>query len=363
MRRRLAWLPLPWLLACASVSPAASESPAAPAASGASVVDPGHGPTALAAGAAGATELSGIAYAGAGGYYAISDSGAVLFELAIQIDPASAAILSAAVVGSLPLASGTDLEGLVHHPLGGSVIAADEVGPGIREYRLSDGAEISSVTLPAIYAQVRSNLSLESLSMRVASSATDDALWTANEEALTVDGPVSSGTSGSLVRLQRFDSTLAPAGQWAYLTDPYPGAPFLGQERSGVADLLALPNGELLALERSFSSSLFRTRLYRVDFSGATDTSALTSLATDPFTPVTKTLLWERAGTFENFEGLTLGPALDAGDWSLLLVSDNGGGAQQSLYPLRIAYLPEPGASAGLIAGGLALAALGRRRR
>jgi hypothetical protein len=287
----------------------------------------------------------------------------VLYQLDVDVDPASGAILSASVLGGLSLASGSDHEGVVHHPLGGSVLTADEVGPAIREYRLSDGAELSSVSLPAIYAQARSNLSLESLAQHVAASASDDALWTANEEALAVDGPLSDASTGTLVRLQRFDATLAPAGQWAYRTDPYPGAPFLSQERSGVADLLALPNGELLVLERSFSSTLFRSRLYRVDFGGATDVSGLASLASEPFTPVGKTLLWERGGGFENFEGLALGPELDAGDRSLLLVSDDGGGAAQSLYPLRIHYAPEPGTTAQALAGGLLLACLARRRR
>lgn len=324
----------------------------------ASVVDPGQGPTALAPGVAGASELSGLAYAGAGQYYAVSDAGATLFELDVPIDAANGEILGAAVTGSLALAAGTDLEGLVLHPLGGSVWASDETGPAIREYRLSDGALLSTLSVPTIFAQIRANLSLESLSMRVAPLAADDALWTANEEALTVDGPVSSDSAGTLVRLQRFDPTLVPDGQWAYRTDPYPGAPFLGLERSGVSDLLALPSGELLVLERSFSSALFRARLYQVDFSGATDTSGLANLATDPFTPVGKTLLWERAGTPENFEGLALGKELDAGDWSLLLVSDNGGGASQSLYPLRVAYVPEPGAGLQLFAGFLALVAL-----
>jgi hypothetical protein len=369
----------PWLLSCTAVSPTpdlarspapspeavAAASPQAVAAAppaGVTIVDPGHGSTALAAGSPGASQLSGIVYAGADRYYAISDAGAVLFELSIQIDPASAAILSASVVDSQVLASGSDLEGLVHHPLGGSVLAADEAGPAIREYRLSDGAELSSVALPPVYAQVRSNLSLESLSMRVAASGSDDALWTANEEALAVDGPTATASAGTLVRLQRFDATFAPDGQWAYLTDPYPGAPFLGQERSGVADLLALPDGELLVLERSFSSALFRARLYQVDFDGATDTSALASLATDPFTPVGKTLLWERTGVLENFEGLTLGPPLDAGDQGLLLVSDNGSGAPQSLYPLRISAVPEPGATTSLLVGVLGLVALARAR-
>ncbi len=331
------------------------------AAPGATLVDPGQGPVALAPGAPGAAELSGLAYAGADRYYAVSDSGRTLFELAIQVDAISGQILSASVVDSLALAAGTDLEGLVHHPLGGSVFASDETGPAIREYRLSDGTVLSSVAVPAIFNQVRNNLSLESLAMRLAPNASDDALWTANEESLLVDGPVSTASVGTRVRLQRFDEAGAADGQWAYVTDPYPGGPFLGLERSGVADLLALPNGELLLMERSFSSSLFRTRIYQVHFAGATDTSALASLDLDPYTPVGKTLLWEVMGVAQNYEGLAVGPQLDAGDWSLLLVSDSGGGAPQSLYPLRV--IPEPDANLQIAVGLLGLWLRHQRRR
>lgn len=332
---------------------------AAPAA--VSIVDPGQGPVALPAGTPGAAQLSGLGWAGADVWYAVSDAVATLFELDVDVDASTGEILTAAVVDSQALGAGSDLEGLVLHPLGSSVLASDEVGPAIREYRLSDGAVLSSVTVPAIYANVRANRSLESLALRVAESSSDDALWTANEEALTVDGPVSTATTGTIVRLQRYDESFVPDGQWAYVTDPYPGAPFLGQERSGVADLLALPGGELLVLERSFSTALFRLRLYRVDFAGATDTTALGQLDSDPFTPAAKTLLWEISGGLDNFEGLALGPELDAGDRSLLLVSDDGGGLPQSLYALRL-ELPEPGAAVQLAAGLLVVGLLHRRR-
>ena len=332
-----------------------------PAARAATVADPGQGAVTLAPGSAGAKELSGLAHAAANQYYAVSDAGGLLFQLEIQVDASSGHILSASVAGSLALASGSDLEGLVHSPLGGSVLASDETGPAIREYRLSDGAVLASLAVPAIFSQIRPNFSLESLSLRVAANPTDDAVWTANEEALLVDGPLSTSSAGTIVRLQRCDDALAPDGQWAYVTDPYPGGPFLNLQRSGVADLLALENGELLVLERSFSDQLFRARIYQVDLSGATDTSALTSLATDPFTPVAKTLLWEVAGAAQNYEGLAVGPSLAAGDRSLLLVADDGGagGALQVLYPLR---LPEPNATDQLAVGALALELLRRLR-
>jgi hypothetical protein len=184
----------------------------------------------------------------------------------------------------------------------------------------------------------RLNRSLESLAWEAATGA----LWTANEGALEPDGPLATFAAGTTVRLQRFDADGLPDGQWAYAAEPIPGGPFQGNETNGVVDLLPLPSGELLVLERSLSSLFFDVRLYEVDFAGATDTSALASLASESFVPVAKTLRWSSGQLLSNFEGLALGPPLQAHDWSLLLVSDDGGTFGQALYPLRVSFVPEP---------------------
>src|SRR5690606_38995059 len=116
-------------------------------------------------------------------------------------------------------------------------------------------------------------------------------VWTANEEALSVDGPLSTPSAGTVVRLLRYDNA-GPAAQHAYVTAPIHGLVISGS-RSGVSDLVALPDGRLLALERSFAlaSPLFLTRLYEVDTSGATDVSGLPGLAGQMYTPATKRLL------------------------------------------------------------------------
>lgn len=321
------------------------------------IVDPDHGPVRVMSDPPQDLELSGIAYAGGSQFYAVSDQGGMLFPLDVTIDPTSGAILGVEVGSGTVLAQGVDLEGIVYDAASGSVLVADESGPALREHALSDGALLDEIALPAIFSAARSNLSLESLTLDSAGGL----LWTANEEALTVDGEPSGFATGTTVRLQRFDASREPAGQWAYTTDPIPGGPALGLERSGVADLLALPGGELLVLERSFSSVFFRTRIYQVDFAGATDTSELGNLASDPHIPVGKILLWELGGEGSlraNYEGLALGPALDAQDWSLLLIADDGGGADRFLYPLRITFAPEPTGGRGRAAALASLAML-----
>jgi hypothetical protein len=322
----------------------------------------GIGPAFIDDRTSGAQELSGITFAGAVEgkrntflYYAVSDDTPKVFALHIKLNMKTGAIESASVVAVIKLAAGSDLEGIAYNPKRNTIFVSDEAGPVIREYYLkSDGthkagdvAKTLSVPdggLPPVFAAIRPNLSLESLS----SSANGSALWTANEEALKQDGDASTTDHGSVVRLLKLASDLKPAGQWVYTTDPIESSPPKGdsRERSGVSDVLALPDGRLIVLERELDvrklSSLhipsFRNRLYQVDFTDATEVSGFTDgLIGKDYTPVKKTLLWEKHFPLENYEGIALGPQLSDGTFSLVLISDNEKGLlQQGLYALKI---------------------------
>jgi hypothetical protein len=175
---------------------------------------------------------------------------------------------------------------------------------------------------------VRPGFGWESL----AASSTTGELWTANEEALTVDGPQSSPTAGTAVRLVRYQAsgdTFLPAEQFAYNVDPWHGLQILGA-RGGLVELVQLPDRRLIALERSlaFGSSLFQNRIYEIGLAGATDVSSVASLSSaDNVTPVTKTLLYSGSpagASGMNMEGLALGPALAGGGRALVGIVDDG---------------------------------------
>lgn len=108
------------------------------------------------------------------------------------------------------------------------------------------------------------------------------------------------------------------------MCDPWHGTAISGA-RSGLSDLCLLPDGRLLALERSFAfggSGFFRTRIYEVNTSAATDVSGLASLSAGGFAPATKTLLY--SGFLQSVEGLCVGPASDAaGTLSLIGITDD----------------------------------------
>lgn len=345
------------------------------AAAGIVITPSGQGVVALSSGTTAAAELSGITFAGGTTFYAVGDNGATaIWQLGISIDQDSGRILSATVSGSVHVPSlGSDSEGIAIAPGGETVWVADEVASSVTAFSLASGEVVGSVDVPAIFApgNVQANRGLEALSFG------GGAIWTANEEALVPDGSLASPSSGSWVRLQRFaGSSLAAGGQsaggqWAYLTDPLSGTSQLTPAtRNGLVDLVALPDGGLLTLERDFGGAIprFRSRIYAVDFTAASDVTDVPTLAAGGFMPVGKTLLWEDSFLSSNFEGMALGPALGGGGRSLLLISDDGsgaGGQQQHLLGLVVVTVPEPSAflfaAAGLALAGLVLFGLAVR--
>ncbi len=329
--------PLAFLLLWVLLSPAAVHA--------LSVIDPGQTPVTVTG--AGNAELSGIAHTGGGQFLAVADSGATLHPLTVAIDPATGFVTSATAATPVVLQNGVDLEGVAWHAGSGRVWVSDEVGPAIREHDPLTGAQTGSILLPSVYGQVRTNLGLESLTLAPDGSA----FWTANEASLLGDGPDADFTTGTWVRIQRFDGLGNPTGQWAYQTEP---RGFV----AGVVDLVALPTGELLVLERGIGPGGFEARLFLADFTGATDVSGLAGLAGASFQGVGKTLLWSRITGSLNVEGVGLGPTLSGGDLSLVLVSDGGGNAPATAFALRL-VLPEPGVALLLLAALLASKARG----
>jgi len=153
------------------------------------------------------------------------------------------------------------------------------------------------------------------------------------------------------VRLQKLDDQRRPLAQYPYEIDRYPAritSPFFlaRNDVSGLSELLALSDGRLLALERSFAgdstgSANFRNRIYLVDVTDATDVSRgefAVGLEGRAYTPARKTLLWELNSGFtnSNFEGMAFGGRLANGDQLLILIADNDTGRDEALYSLRL---------------------------
>lgn len=310
---------------------------------------------------AGGVQISGVTYAGGDMYYAVDDADNNMYPLTLAIDRSDGSLMSSNItIGTGVLMSGgKDMEGCAYDPCSGNVWVSDESGAYIREYDPATGSIVRAAPVPAIQKKYSENYSLEALTI----SGDGLTMWTSNEEALTVDGDLASATAGSVVRLTRFKresvrDNWTPDGEWAYVTEA------LGNERDeyrrcGVSGLCALPDGTLLALERHCKRIDFTTKIYQVDFAGATDVSSLSSLKDASYTAAKKTELWKISQLILNIEGICLGPRLQDGSCVLVLVAD-GGKAMRSVLTLKLSGLnirtmnfegPESGIGAPSIVG------------
>ena len=205
--------------------------------------------------------------------------------------------------------------------------------PGIYEARL-DGTMLRSLALPDYYLTnadgtngTYANLGFEGLTL----SADGATLYAITENGLAQDGAKATLEAGSPSRIVTFDAVSGKAGaEYVYETDPIfaKATQEPNYNDNGVSDLLALEDGRLLVVERSFGSGIGNEiNLYLAEISAATDVAGMTTLAGQTYTPVSKTLLATLGeGDFgldiDNVEAVAMGPEID-GSKTLLIASDN----------------------------------------
>lgn len=282
--------------------------------------------------------LSGIAHAGGGTFYTLSDdqANARFYKLhaAIADGQLSAGDITFQSVTTLKQPDGTpyptaslDPEGFALTKHNRQAVITSEgfatrlINPWIRVYKL-DGSYVRDLPVPDDFNPnaagtrgVRQNLGFESAATRGKN------LFTGTEAALVQDGPPATITGGSPARILRYDlKRNRLERQWTYLTDPIaePPVPATQFAVNGLVDLLPLGKKRLIAMERSFSVGAPGTgntiRLYLVD------------LHKRGSGPVRKTLLLDLKVLgipLDNVEGMAFGPKLRGGNRTLLLVSDN----------------------------------------
>ena len=299
--------------------------------------------------------LSGIARVNSDTYALAEDSGGRIHFAQILLDKEAGTITNCTFTGILEVPGLVDAEGIAYNKYRGkegTLYVADENGPKIVQFPLgsqrkvdkildsvflpfSGGAvETRPLPLPEFIRHARPNKSLEALSLdRPGSGYLPQfglPLWTANEDALTIDGPPSSATNAALVRIFSFipmNASEAFRGDWwFYQLDAAQGGPIPGAGKdvpfNGLVGLAALGDGKLLVLERSCglvqgedggSPSLITSSIYYVDTSRTKPGSP---------TPLKKKLLWRQGFPFSNYEGITLGPKLADGSRAVILVAD-----------------------------------------
>ncbi|HEV2844320.1 MAG TPA: esterase-like activity of phytase family protein [Thermoanaerobaculia bacterium] len=281
--------------------------------------------------------LSGIVREPDGTWLAVvdneGDTPARVFRLAFEVgeDGVMSRSLQDVPVGAIRLEGldgrNFDGEGIALEP-SGDLLVSSETEPSIR--RVSpEGKILGELPVPSLFKKgagtgIRGNEGFEPLALEPGGNI----LWTANERPLQQDAPDDKTRSGPvrLLRYERRGEGFVPAAQYVYEVGPIerPGLKF---NVRGLVDLLPLPGGDLLALEREYVELRgFKIQIYRVSLDGATDVSGFDGLAGKSYTPVRKTPFFDFAGIGfvpDNIEGMTFGPALPDGSRTLVLVSDN----------------------------------------
>lgn len=307
--------------------------------------------------------LSSIVYLGDDLYYVMNDKYGILSKVKIDIDRTTGRIKNAEKISETVFKCGKDAdhEGMVWDRHRNLIWVTEEKSNDIRAYDPATGAHIEDVEMPDVYNGFCFNQSLESLTI----SANGLEMWTCNESALngpyakkdkrrfrgkpfneTVDGMPATREKGTIVRLQKFtrrtkSSKWKAAEQFAYVTDPISSLYDMEWLTCGVSELLLLPDGTLLALERKVQTTAIGIptvccEIYQIDFKGATETSKIRSLSKTPFTPVSKKLLFKKNTLLAVYEGMCLGPELKDGSRAMILISDADQGAAAKIFSLKL---------------------------
>ncbi len=178
------------------------------------------------------------------------------------------------------------------------------------------------------------NKTLEGLSH----SFNKDGFWTAFELPIIQDGEEPSyQKANSPIRITYFDKeTRKATKEFAYQLDPIT-KPYVGDYNlNGLTDILEFKPNHFIIIERTYQSgkgtqgntiNLFHTWIEK----SSTNTLAIKSLKKSDFIPLKKELVFSfdvvkgqlTEQTIDNIEGITLGPILENGNQSIILISDD----------------------------------------
>ena len=251
----------------------------------------------------------------------------------------------------------------------GNFLVSDEYGPSIYEFA-PDGSYVRAFTQPANvtpraggsidYSGTtttgrQDNRGYEGLTI----SPDGKTAYAILQDPLSQEGDQSDGRRSRNLRIVSFDvDTAQPSGQFVYQLEDRTainarlpnGAPTFNatsQGRNiGVSSITALGDGKFLVIERdnrgwgvgdatATGAAVGSKRVYFIDITGATDVSQISLAGSSQLPgnviPVSKSLFLDIQQALaaaglpipEKLEGLTLGPRLANGGYSLILATDN----------------------------------------
>lgn len=223
--------------------------------------------------------------------------------------------------------------------------------PFVREYTKT-GHFVREFEIPKMFNYV-DNLSSGARNNKVFESLTvtpKGSLFTAMEDALIQDGPISSLQQGSVLRVLKLDPhTGKSTAQYAYSLPAIPVDSITQAYApdNGLSEMLAVSEHEFIAVERAFADGVGNTiRLIKTQINpSTTDISKIDRLVNAPYEAMSKSVLLEMpihyAGIkLDNIEAIAWGPRLKNGHRSLILAADNNFLDQQTTQFIAFEVLP-----------------------
>ncbi len=222
-----------------------------------------------------------------------------------------------------------DMEGVAFFAPDTTFFISGEADQSVMEYSFDGLPTGRKLAVPAEFAlgNIQYNLGFESLTYNAATHL----FWTTTESSLRSD----INDSVTILRIQSFNDSLNPVGQFVYTMDK----PLRNKRprifAHGVPDMIAMDDGSLIVMEREllvtrkYLGSYCIIKLYRVVPDSAT-------------TPLFKTLLCKfktklNIGRLNlaNYEGMCVGPTLNDGRQTIILINDSQNGQGNTLYRLK----------------------------
>lgn len=252
-----------------------------------------------------------------------------------------------------------DCEGVAYFPEANTVFVSGEEEQRILEYTIEGKLTGRELAIPSIMQRnkIVPNLGFEALTY----NDKQKRFWTTTESTLPADGKQSSPHNPFIhncLRFVGFDNSLKPVESYVYQMDLLKATSKTAISLYGVPSLLALDDGRIIVMEREGCfpkkqyGSWVRIKLYIVNPRQSKPVSLDTPMARVGDDDVMKKeLICEfvtrlRLGSMNlsNYEGMCLGPKLNDGRQTLILIADSQNGMGNWMYHIkdhiRIVILP-----------------------
>ena len=256
-------------------------------------------------------------------------------------------------------ATNRDCEGVAYFPEKNTVFVSGEEEQRILEYTIDGRLTGRELAIPSIMQRKKivSNLGFEALTY----NDKQKRFWTTTEATLPADGKLSLPHNPLIhnhLRFVSFDTTLKPVESFVYQMDLLKATNETATSLYGVPSLLALDDDRIIVMEREGCfpkqqyGSWVRIKLYIVNPRDSKPVSLdmpMERVGEDSYMKKEKicefvTRLRLGKMNLSNYEGMCLGPRLNDGRQTLILIADSQNGMGNWMYHIkdhiRIVILP-----------------------